>query len=262
MRRCDGSGGKRKQMTQRAAAVAALLLAACQPLPAADAGPGLAPRQEAEWRDPARHRGIPLALYGADPARPKRLAVLLPGYGLAHTEYEFLASALTRRGFVVAALQPQRADDPAVPTGANLAERRRPYWRRGAEDVRFAISRLREQRIARHDRVVVVGHSHGGDIALLLASEEPQLLAAVFTLDNRRMPFPRLRSPQLCSVRSSDMPADPGVLPTAEEQSALGMVIVRLDIRHDDMSDAAPASQQALMVAALDRCLMQARTPG
>ena len=149
-----------------------------------------------------------------------------------------------------------------MPNGANLAEKRRPYWRRGADDVRFVIARLRDQRIARQDRVVVVGHSHGGDIAMLLASEEPRALAAVFTLDNRRMPFPRLRRPQLCSVRSSDMPADPGVLPTAEEQSSLGIVVVRLDIRHDDMSDAAPASQQALMVAALDRCLMQPKTPG
>lgn len=60
----------------------------------------------------------------------------------------------------------------------------------------------------------------------------------VISLDNRRVAFPRVRSPRIYSLRSSDQPADPGVLPSLEELHDLGIWVVPLkDIKHGEMGD-------------------------
>jgi hypothetical protein len=88
-----------------------------------------------------------------------------------------------------------------------------------------------------------------------LAEQHPGLVSAVFTLDHRRMPVPRSRSPRICSARSSDQVADPGVLPDAAEQSRLGMVIMPVPVIHNDMWNGATEPQRRAMLAVLDRCL-------
>lgn len=232
------------------------LLAACStPANTLSDRPSVQP-QVRDMHDSVRERAIPTVLYGAQGVRPKPIAVLLPGYGLQPSDYAYLAAALVDRGYVVAGIQPQRVDDAPVPSGENLLVRRRPFWARGVADVRFVIDRLREDKIGRRAPIVVVGHSHGGDIAMLLAAEHPSTLAVAFSLDNRRMPMPRRASPRICSARSSDMPADPHVLPTAAEQTRFRMTIVPIaQMRHDDMSDAATDTQKAAIVRALARCL-------
>jgi hypothetical protein len=91
---------------------------------------------------------------------------------------------------------------------------------------------------------------------MLFAARRPDWVAAVFSLDSRRMPFPRTARPRICSVRSSDQVADPGVLPSAEEQARLGMVIGTVPgLVHNDMWDAATAERKDAVIALLDRCL-------
>jgi pimeloyl-ACP methyl ester carboxylesterase len=240
---------------QIVAALLVLLLTACAAVAPATKRPIAGSWIAGEIIDPARGRAIPVQLYGRTGSTTP-LAILLPGYGLSHTEYSFIARALVRRGHLVAAIQPQRADDPPVPSGENVAIKRRPFWQRGVDDVRFVARKLTSERLAKTGPVLVVGHSHGGDIAMLYATTHPRELAAVFTLDNRRMPMPRTRQPRICSARSSDMPADPGVIPDVAVQSRMGMLIVPLTaMRHDDMFDGASPAQQKDMLTALDGCL-------
>jgi dienelactone hydrolase len=209
-----------------------------------------------EMKDESRGRSIPVTLYGAGAGQRRPLAVILPGYGIGQSEYGFLAEDLVSRGYLVAAIQLQLASDPPVPGGENLQVRRRPFWQRGVSDVQFVAQALRRSGSASAHRLVLVGHSHGGDTAMLLAGEQPDEVRVAFSLDNRRMPLPRTRKPRICSARSSDQTADPGVLPSVEEQANHHMHIVTLlNQRHDDMTDLASPEQKVAMIEVLRRCL-------
>lgn len=201
-------------------------------------------------------RNIPVLLYGANDSRRLKLAILAAGYGLGSKDYTFLAADLVERGFVVAALPSHLKSDPPIPSGPDVANLRRPFWDNGVADVRQVIATLRSRGMATSDPVVLVGHSHGGDIAMLFAQRYAAEVRQVFSLDNRRVALPRTDQPGICSVRSTDQFADPGVLPDPLEAKRLRMFIVWLtDQRHDDMSDAATAGQKAEIAGALARCL-------
>jgi dienelactone hydrolase len=215
-----------------------------------------APFRSIELHDAARTRTIPVAVYGLTREGPRPLAVVLPGYGISNTEYGFVARELVARGYIVAAIQQQLATDPPVPGGDNLLAKRRPYWQRGAADIRFVAQELRRRKMASMRPLALVGHSHGGDTIMLFATESPKDVAVAFSLDNRRMPLPRVARPRVCSARSVDQSADPGVLPSASQQAAVKMVIAPLaEVRHDEMSDAASDAQKRSIVSVLRRCL-------
>lgn len=206
--------------------------------------------------DSSRGRAVPVALYGANPGRPRPLALISHGYGGRNTDYRFIAEALAARGYVVASVQYELAGDPAMPSQGEPAVVRRPFWEQGVANLRFVIAELRARRIASRWPVLLVGHSNGGDSSMLFAARHGAMVGTVFTLDNRRMKIPRTLRPRICSVRSSDQPADPGVLPTAEEQKRHRMVIGAVpSLIHNDMSDAATPAQKQAMLGWLRRCL-------
>ena len=157
----------------------------------------------------------------------------------------------------MACVQHEIEGDEPLPGVGKPSEVRRPSWRRGASNILFALSEL----AARYpdflwSRPVLIGHSHGGDTAMLFATQHPDLVASVISLDHRRMPVPRVTKPRILTLRSSDQVADEGVLPSAEEQEALGITVVRLSgTSHNDMCDAATPDQKAAMLAAIDRFL-------
>lgn len=201
-------------------------------------------------------RLIPVMLYQEQARERRKLAVVAAGYGLGPENYTFISAELVRRGYVVAALPSHLASDQRIPSGPDVATLRRPFWENGVADIRQVIATLRKRSVANSDPVLVVGHSHGGDIAMLLAQRHPGEVRQVFSLDNRRVAIPRTDAPRICSVRSSDQIADPGVLPDTQEQRRYRMLIVQLaDQRHDDMWDGATAEQKAAMIRALDDCL-------
>ncbi|MNL78552.1 hypothetical protein D3C87_2049720 [compost metagenome] len=60
------------------------------------------------------------------------------------------------------------------------------------------------------------------------------------------MALPRTKKPSVYSLRSSDQPADEGVLPAETEAKKLGMKIIKLPATiHNDMDDGGTAAQQA-----------------
>jgi hypothetical protein len=96
-----------------------------------------------------------------------------------------------------------------------------------------------------YNKVTLIGHSNGGDMSILFAHKYPTLINKVISLDNRRMLFPLTKQPQIYSLRSSDQPADEGVLPTLENQNKYKITIVKLlNTIHNDMDDNANAKQR------------------
>jgi dienelactone hydrolase len=206
--------------------------------------------------DSARRRAVPVALYGGIPGRPKKLALISHGYGGTNRAYSFVAEELAKRGYVVASVQHELEGDAPMPTIGEPAVVRRPWWDRGSANLLFVIRELRSRGLADRSPVLLVGHSNGGDSSLLFAARHGAMVGTVFTLDNRRMRMPRTARPRICSVRSSDQPADPGVVPTAAEQRRYRMVIGTVPgLVHNDMWDGATAAQKQAMLGWLRRCL-------
>ena len=212
--------------------------------------------------DSARQRAIPVVLYL--PARSGSLRRLKPalishGYGGRNTDYTFIAQTLVARGYLVASIQHELPTDAPMPTVGNVREVRRPFWERGAQNLLFVRGALL-RKFPRLDfgELLLVGHSNGGDTAMLFAETHPTLVARVISLDNRRMPFPRAVRPRVLSLRSSDQVADPGVLPTPAEQARFGTTVVPLkNTVHNDMWDGATEAQKQEMSAAIARFLAQ-----
>jgi predicted esterase len=234
-----------------------LLLAGCATHPLAPTPEAPLASRPVELLDTLRQRPVPVVLYSAPRVgRPKPLAIISHGYGGHSTDYTFIASALTRLGFIVASIDHlERPGDPAMANSGNLAELRRPVWQIGADSIGFVISELRRQGLADRERVVLVGHSNGGDMTMLFSYQRPGDVQAAFSLDHRRMPVPRTAQPRICSARSNDYVADPGVLPTVAERDALGMLVTEVPVKHNDMSDSATPQQQQAILEVLTACL-------
>ncbi|MCB2407913.1 serine aminopeptidase domain-containing protein [Hymenobacter lucidus] len=202
--------------------------------------------------DTTRRRPVPVLLYGPVTGR-RRLALLSHGYGGHNSDYSFLARQLGAHGYLVASIQHELPTDEPIATAGNLRETRRPNWARGVQNMLFVRQQL-QQLYPRLDtgHLLLLGHSNGGDMAVLFAHEHPALVDKLISLDHRRMPLPRVRQPRILTIRSSDQLADPGVLPGPEEQKGLGISIVQLPATlHNDMWDGATKAQQQEITAAI-----------
>jgi dienelactone hydrolase len=208
--------------------------------------------------DEARQRLVPVLLYGETAnKRRKPLAIISHGYGGHASAYSFLAADLVARGYLVASIEHlERAGDPPMLNTGNLAVLRRPVWQVGADSIGFVIKELERRRLSDSTMgAVVIGHSNGGDMTMLFATEHPEQVRVALSFDNRRMPLPRTKAPKVCSLRSSDQIADPGVLPSPAEQAQFHMSIVSVSVQHNDMWDGAIPQQKAAILKAVDSCL-------
>jgi pimeloyl-ACP methyl ester carboxylesterase len=202
---------------------------------------------------------VPVAIYTSPSPQAGRLkpAILSHGYGGQNTDYSFVARYLAAHGYYVASIQHEVSGDEPLPTTGRPYETRKPSWERGVQNILFVIAELKKTRPdLDYGRLLLLGHSHGGDTSILFAVEHPELVDGVITLDNRRMPFPRTARPRVLSIRSSDQPADEGVIPPPEEQAKLGMTVVKLPAtRHDEMWDGATDEQKAEILELIGRFL-------
>jgi len=217
-------------------------------------------QEQVEWYDSARQRRIPVVLYR--PAaqlrrKPLKPAIINHGYGGHHTDYSFIARFLVARGYLVASIQHELPTDEPLPTTGNPREERRPNWERGVQNIAYVRRELQRRYPGLQlSQLLLVGHSNGGDMAMLFAEQHPRLVRRVVSLDNRRMPLPRSRRPQVLTIRSSDQPADPGVLPSPAEQARYGTRIAKLPhTLHNDMWDGATPAQQQEITELLARFL-------
>jgi predicted dienelactone hydrolase len=230
----------------------ALLLASCtghSPHSAAALAPLAVHPQYLPLVDSVRQRAVPVVLYmpAAGAARAHlRAAIINHGYGGHHTDYAFIAQNLVAHGYFVASIQHELPTDAPLPTTGNPRQVRRPNWEQGVQNILF-VRQVLHQRYPRvnFNQLLLVGHSNGGDMAMLFAEEHPTLVRRVISLDNRRMPLPRARWPRVLSLRSSDQVADSGVLPTLAERRRYRTTIITLPHTiHNDMWDGATPVQK------------------
>ena len=153
----------------------------------------------------------------------------------------------------MASIQHELPTDEPMPTTGDIYQTRKPFWERGVQNILFVIGALKKLKWnLDYKNLLLVGHSNGGDTSMLFAAEHPALVSQIISLDNRRMPFPRTKRPQILSIRSSDQAADTGVLPTIDEQRKFHMKIVTANVIHNDMWDGATEKQKREMLAIIN----------
>jgi dienelactone hydrolase len=234
------------------------VLAACSSLhrPAAATSSTQIQPDTLAFFDKTRNRPVPVALYRPVDGPATKLALLSHGYGGKNTEYSFLARHLAARGYLVVSVQHELPGDEPIATTGPFRETRRPNWQRGVQNLLFAAQEFKKREPGLDEnRLLLVGHSNGGDTAALFAEQHPERVEALISLDNRRMALPRKDRIRVLTFRSSDQPADPGVLPTAEEARRFHTTVIRMEVRHDDLWDGATENQRAEMLRAVDAFL-------
>lgn len=199
--------------------------------------------------DQSRNREIPIACYKPQIDTPK-IVIFSHGYGEnkggSYLAYSYLTTYLASKGYLVASIQHELPTDSLMPTTGIPQIVRQPFWERGADNIWFVINELKKSNPELNfNYITLVGHSNGADITALFPQRYPDIVDKIITLDNRRMALPRTANPKVYSLRSSDQPADEGVLPTDEEQKKYGITIKKLpNTIHNDMDDHANDRQR------------------
>lgn len=210
-----------------------------------------------KWFDSSRSRLLPVAIY--KPASNKthaveKVVILSHGYSENHPHaylgYSFLSEYLAKHGIMVISIQHELPTDSLIPTTGNIQEVRRPFWERGAKNIGYVLQKIKSiWPTIKNKNITLLGHSIGGDMSALFATKYPDKIGALITLDNRRVALPRSKSMQVLSLRSSDQPADAGVLPTDAEIKLYGIKIIKLpSTTHNDMCDNGTEIQKKEMV--------------
>jgi pimeloyl-ACP methyl ester carboxylesterase len=182
--------------------------------------------------DESRKRNIPVVIYKVEEAKNKQLFIINHGYGLKNTEYSFIANALAQRGYYVASIQHDLETDKRPKTGTLFA-RRMPFWERGVQNILFVIDGLKKMEPKVDlNKVILIGHSNGGDISMMFATLYPNKVSKIISLDSRRYPFPRNTDIEILRFGASDDEPDEGVVPNSGVQ-----VIYVKDAKHNDLCD-------------------------
>lgn len=185
--------------------------------------------------DQSRNRSIPIEIYKNTESKTTDLPVIIinHGYTVQNTEYTFLAHALAKQGYLVVSIQHDLKNDAPLPKTGDLFEKRRPFWERGVQNILFTISELKKiEPHVKLDKVILIGHSNGGDMSMMFTEQHPELVSKVISLDSLRYPFPTKDHVPIFSIRANDTQADKGVLP----ESGASLIILK-DTKHIDLCD-------------------------
>ena len=199
--------------------------------------------------DKSRNREIPIAIYKPKISRPK-IAIFSHGYykneSGSYFKYSYLTEFLASRGYFVVSIQHELPTDSLIPLTGIPQIVRRPFWERGADNILYVINELRKTNPELDFKhISLIGHSNGADMTALFPQKYSDIADKIITLDNRRMALPRTTIPKIYSLRSSDQPADQGVLPTDEEQKKYGITIMKLpNTIHNNMDNKASNEQR------------------
>lgn len=203
--------------------------------------------------DKARQREIPIAIYKPKTdkkVKKQKVVIFSHGYGQNkggdYLAYSYLTEFLASKGFFIASIQHELPTDSLLPLTGIPQIVRRPFWERGADNILFVIHELKKTNPnLDYNQITLIGHSNGGDITALFPQKYPDIVHKIITLDNRRMALPKTGKIKIYSLRSSDQPADEGVLPSAEEIGKFGIKIIKLpNTIHNEMDDNANERQR------------------
>lgn len=233
--------------------ISILILIACSSKPLKNHSSGKEVKIDTlQWYDDSRGRDVPIAIYQPIGSATTRLVPIIVNHGYGankggdYMAYSGLAKGLAQNGYFVVSIQHELLTDSLMPLIGDIKVVRRPFWERGADNIYFVIKEMkRKYPELIYKELAILGHSNGGDMCALFSLKYPMEVSRIITLDNRRVALPRTINPKVYSLRSSDQPADEGVLPTMEEQKKFGIQIVKLPATiHNDMDDSGTAAQQ------------------
>jgi predicted esterase len=203
--------------------------------------------------DQSRQRVIPVAIYKPQTdkkVKNQKVVIFSHGYGQNkggdYLAYTYLTAFLASKGFFVASIQHELPSDDLLPLTGIPQIVRRPFWERGADNILFVLNELKKTNPELDFKhLTIIGHSNGADMTALFPQKYPNIAYKIITLDNRRMALPKTKAVKVYSLRSSDQPADEGVLPTTEEQKQFGIKIIKLPTTtHNEMDDHANDEQR------------------
>lgn len=205
--------------------------------------------------DGARSRVIPITVYQPQKVNSKTKVVIFNhGYDgnknrKSNQTYSYLTRFLSQKGFYVISIQHELPNDPLLAMEGDFMQTRMPNWERGVANIYFTIQEFKKLKPQLGwDKLILIGHSNGGDMTMLFATKYPHLINKAISMDHRRMIMPRTRNPRLYTLRGCDYDADSGVLPTEKEQEQFRMKVVKLDgITHSNMGENGTEEQHRLI---------------
>lgn len=205
--------------------------------------------------DSCRNRIVPVAIYQPRKENSKtRVVIFNHGYDgnkncQSNRTYAYLNRFLAGKGFYVISIQHELSDDSLLAMEGDFMKTRMPNWKRGEENILFIIREFKKLKPTLDwDNLTMIGHSNGGDMTMLCAAEHPELMTKAISMDHRRMLMPRVKKPQLYTLRGCDYNADKDVLPDKQEQEAFRITVVKLDgITHSDMGEKGTIEQHNLI---------------
>jgi hypothetical protein len=205
---------------------------------------------------------VPASVRPCTNAMPCPVAFLSPGYGFSGSDYSFVTKYLNGKGYLVVALK-DSAGGAKLDQDAPRSKQIRALARVASQSISTAIDET-AVRYPQFDwrRLLLVGHSLGGDSSSQFAADNPTRVSSVISLDSRRVALPRSAGIHVLTIRASDTTADPGVLPNEEERSRYGTCVVHIEgSRHNDMQDAGSEQLKARITSAIDTFLAPAPHP-
>ena len=193
--------------------------------------------------DKGRNRPIPVTVYAPNAMDSNAIPVIFNhGYDGckkidSNKDYGYLTDFLSSKGYYVISIQHDLPDDEPLAMNEPFMESRMPFWKKGVDNIRFVVEEFQKlMPDLDWKSLALIGHSNGGDMVMLAATEYPDLADKVISLDHRRMIIPRTAQPKIMTLRGYDYPADNGVLPSKSEQKRYHIIVVDLDgIGHSDM---------------------------
>lgn len=218
-----------------------------------------------ELFDPSRNRKIPVAVYHQKTEKKiinQRVVIFSHGYGENkggdNKIYSYLTENLASKGYFVISIQHELPTDDLLSMEGDLKITRKPNWERGTENILFVLNEFKKTKPDLDFRhLALIGHSNGGDMTALFATKHPELVYKIITMDNRRMPLPRVHSPKVYTLRSKNYEADKGVLPTEQEQKKYGMTVQSTAVNHSDMDNDATIEERKTLNSYIENYLSQ-----
>ena len=194
----------------------------------------------------------PAAIQACTSATPCPVAILSPGYGLSGSDYSFVTSYLNGMGYLVVALH-DSAGGVTLDRSAPVPPQVQAMARAASQSI-STIVKENAPRYPQFDwrRLLLVGHSLGGDSSAQFAADHPDRVSSLISLDSRRVALPRSTAIRVLTIRAGDTGADPGVLPDEAERSRYRSCVVRIEgSRHNDMYDGGSERLKAGITSAI-----------
>lgn len=204
--------------------------------------------QKIDLFDTSRKRLIPVEIYVNNKtlgtlSHLKNPVIINHGYTIKNSEYKFIANVLAEAGFFVISIQHDLDTDPVRLRKGTFYEWGKPAWDRGVLNILYVIKNIeKKQPGIDFNKVILIGHSYGGDMIMLFTHQFPHYVAKMITLDNLCMPFYQTKKIPILYLQAEDTKADCGVLPSVEDQKKSHVTLILLRIKHMDMCDRGPKS--------------------